>query len=69
MLKKCEIRIDRQKIEEVQKFKYLGLLGGMESETRERTVQRREVIRSLGLMMREKPVSMEGKIKEGWGTV
>ncbi len=52
-------------MEEVHEFKYLGLImckhGSMEGETRERVVQGRKVVESLGCMMKGRTVSMEVK--------
>ncbi len=52
-------------MEEVHEFKYLGSIlckyGSMEGETRERAVQGRKVVESLGRMMKERTVSMEVK--------
>ncbi len=52
-------------MEEVHEFKYLGLImckdGSMEGKTRERALQGRKVVGSLGRMMKERTVNMEVK--------
>ncbi len=52
-------------MEEVNEFKYLGSIfckyGSMEGEIRERAIQGRKVIRSLGQVMKERTVSREVK--------
>ncbi len=52
-------------MEEVHEFKYLSSVmckhGSMEGETRERAVQGRKVVGSLGHMMKGRTVSMEVK--------
>jgi len=52
-------------MEEVQKFKYLGSImckhGSMDGETRERAVQGRKVVGSLGRIMKGRTVSLEVK--------
>ncbi len=57
--------MEKKKKEEVHEFKYLGSImcknGSMESETRERAVQGRKVIGSLGHMLNGRTVSMEVK--------
>ncbi len=51
----------------MHEFKYLGSIlckyGSMEGETRERAVQGRKVVGSLGRMMKERTISME--VKQG----
>ena len=52
-----DISLNGEKMEEVDEFKYLGSVfckdGSLEGETRERAVQGRKVVGSLGRMMRE----------------
>ncbi len=52
-------------MEEVNEFKYLGYIfckyGSMEGEIRERAIQGRKVIGSLGRVMRERTLSREVK--------
>ncbi len=52
-------------MEEVHEFKYPGSImckdGSMEGETRERAVQGRKVVGSLGCMMKGRTVSMDVK--------
>ncbi len=66
--KEFEISLSSEKMEEVHKFKYLGSImskhGSMEGETRERAVQGREEVGSLGRMMKERTVSMEVKKRD-----
>ena len=63
--KELDIRLNGEIMEEVDEFKYLGSIlckyGSMEGETRERAVQGRKVVGSLGRMMKERTVSMEVK--------
>ncbi|MCP5003018.1 MAG: hypothetical protein GY941_03575 [Planctomycetes bacterium] len=62
---RCEIMLGREMMEEVDEFKYLGTVlckhGSMEGETRERAVKGRQVIGSLGRIMKGRNVSMEVK--------
>ena len=61
----CKIDMDGVRLEEVKEFKYLGTMlckyGSMEGEIRERAVQGRRVIGSLGRIMKGRSVSMEVK--------
>ncbi len=54
-----------EEIEEINEFKYLGSVmckhGGTEGETRERALQGRKVVGSLGCIMKVRSVSMEVK--------
>jgi len=63
--KQCKIMMNEQIMEEVSEFKYLGSVlckyGSMEGEIRERALQGRKVVGSLGRMMRERTVSKEIK--------
>ena len=63
--KECKIRLNGEQMEEVQEFKYLGSIlckhGSMDGETRERAVQGRKVVGSLGRIMKGRTVSMEVK--------
>ena len=63
--KQCKIMMNEQIMEEVNEFKYLGSVlckyGSMEGEIRERALQGRKGVRSLGRMMRERRVSKEVK--------
>ncbi|KAK3893665.1 hypothetical protein Pcinc_002527 [Petrolisthes cinctipes] len=62
---KCEITLRGERMEEVKEFKYLGTVmckhGSMEGEIRERAVKGRQVIGSLGRIMKGRSVSMEVK--------
>jgi len=57
--------MNEQIMEEVSEFKYLCSVlckyGSMEGKIRERALQGRKVVGSLGRMMRERTVSMEVK--------
>ena len=59
---RCEVALGEEKMEDVNKFKYLGTVlckyGGMEGEIRERAVKGRCVIRPLARIMRGRNVSM-----------
>jgi len=63
----CKINMDGVRLEEVREFKYLGTIlckhGSMDGEIRERAVQGRRVIGSLGRIMKGRNVSMD--IKKG----
>ncbi len=63
--KECKIILNGEAIEEVNEFKYLGSImckhGGTERETKERALQRRKVVGSLGRIMKGRSVSMEVK--------
>ncbi len=63
--KECKIILNGEKVEEANKFKYLGAVmckhGGAEGERRERALQGREVVGSLGRIMNDRSVSMEVK--------
>ncbi len=63
--KDCEIILNGEKMEEVHEFKYLGSImckhESKEGETRERVMQGRKVVGSLGCMMKGRTVSMEVK--------
>ncbi len=63
--KECKIILNGEKMEEVNEFKYLGSVmckhGGTEGETRERALQGRKVVGSLGHIMNGRRVSMEVK--------
>ncbi len=60
-----KITLNGEVMEEVNEFKYLGSvmckLGGMGGETRERALQGRKVVGSLGRIMKGRSVSMEVK--------
>ncbi|KAK3889856.1 hypothetical protein Pcinc_006182 [Petrolisthes cinctipes] len=62
---KCEITLRGERMEEVKEFKYLGTVmckhGSMEREIRERAMRGRQVIGSLGRIMKGRSVSMEVK--------
>ena len=53
--KKCEIRLNGEKMDEVSEFKYIGSIlckyGSMEGEMKEKAVQGRTVVGCLGRMM------------------
>ena len=63
--KVLDISLNGEKMEEVDEFKYLRSVfckdGSLEGETRERAVQGRKVVGSLGRMMRERTVSRDVK--------
>ncbi len=63
--KECKITLNGEEMEEVNKFKDLGSVmckhGGTEGETRERALQERKVVGSLGRIMNGRSVSMEVK--------
>ena len=63
--RECSIVLNGKELEEVDEFKYLGSVmckhGSMEGETRERALQGRKVVGSLGRVMSERTVSMEVK--------
>ncbi len=63
--RQCKIRMNGQIMEEINEFKYLGFIfckyGSMEGERRERAIQGRKVIGSLGCVIRERTVSREVK--------
>ncbi len=65
--KNVKITLNGEEMEEVNEFKYLGSVmckhGGTEGETRERALQGKKVVGSLGRIMKGKSVSME--VKEG----
>ncbi len=64
-LRQCKIRMNGQIMEQVNEFKHLGpifcIQRSMEEEIREKTIQSRKVIGSLGRVMTEKTVSREVK--------
>ncbi len=61
--KECKTILNGEAMEEVNEFKYLGSVmckhGGTEGETRERALQGREVVGSLGRIMKGRSVSMK----------
>ena len=61
----CGINLGGERLEEVKEFKYLGTVlckhGSMEGEIRERAVKGRQVIGSLGRIMKGRNVSMDVK--------
>ncbi len=61
--KECKITLNGEEMEEVNEFKYLGSVmckqGGTEEETRERALQGRKVVGSLGYIIKGRIVSME----------
>ncbi len=61
----CKIWLGKEKIEEVNEFKYLGTIlckhGSMEGEIQERTVKGRQVMGALERVMKGRNVSMEVK--------
>ena len=61
----CRIEMGGELLEEVREFKYLGTVlckyGSMEGEIRERAVQVRKVIGSLGRIMKGRRVKTETK--------
>ncbi len=61
----CKIWLGKEKMEEVNEFKYLGTIlrkhGSMEGEIRERTVKGRQVMNALERVMKGRNVSMEVK--------
>ncbi len=63
--RQCKIRMNGQKMEEVNEFKYLGSIfceyESMEGEIRERAIQGRKVTGSLRRVMRERTVCKEVK--------
>ncbi len=63
--KECKIILNGKEMEEVIEFKYLGSVmckhGGTEGEIRERALQGRKVVGSLGRIMNGRSVSMEVK--------
>ncbi len=63
--KKCKIILNGEAMEKVNEFKYLGSVmckhGGTEGETRERALQGKKVVGSLGRIMKGRSVSMEVK--------
>ncbi len=63
--RQCKIRMSGQIMEGVNEFKYLGSIfckyGSMEGERRERAIQGRKVIGSLGCVMRERTVGREDR--------
>ncbi len=63
--KECKIILNGEEMEEVNDFKYLGLVmckhGGTEGETIERALQGRKVVGSLGRILNGRSVSMEVK--------
>lgn len=65
--KECNIKLNGERMEEVNEFKYLGSIlckhGSMEGETRERAVQGKKMIGFLELMMKVRTVDM--KVKKG----
>ncbi len=58
----CKIWLGREKMEEVDEFKYLGTIlckhGSMEGEIRERTVKGRQVMGALERVMKGRSVSI-----------
>ncbi len=60
--KKCKIILNDKEMEEVIEFKYLGSVmcknGGMEGETRERPLQGRRVVGSLGRILKGRSVTV-----------
>ncbi len=63
--KECKIILNGEEMEEVNEFKYLGSImckhGGTEEEPRERALQGRKVVRSVGRIMNGRSVSVEVK--------
>ncbi len=63
--KEGKIILNGEEMEEVNEFKYLGSVmckhGGTEGETRERALQERKVLGSLGRIMNGRSVSIEVK--------
>ncbi len=63
--KECKIILNGEEMEEVNEFQYLGSVicqhGSTEGETRERALQERKVVGSLGRIMNGRSVSMEVK--------
>ncbi len=61
----CKIWLWKEKMEEVNEFKYLGTIlykhGSMEAERRERTVKGRQVMGALERVMKGRNVTMEVK--------
>ncbi len=61
----CKIILNGEEMEEVNEFKYLGSVtgkhGGTEGETRERALQGRKAVGSLGRIKNGRSVSMEVK--------
>ena len=61
----CKIVLDGKFLEEVNEFKYLGTVlckyGSMEGEVRERAVKGRQVVGSLGRIMKGRNVSVDVK--------
>ncbi len=61
----CKIWLGRERMEEVNEFKYLGTIlckhGSMEGEIRERTVKGRQVTSALERVMKGRNVSMSVK--------
>ncbi len=65
---RCEIWLGKEKMEEVNEFKYLGTIlckhGSMKGEIRERTVKGRQLMGALERVMKGKNVSMAVKKKK-----
>ncbi len=63
--KECKIIFNSEEMEEVNEFKYLGSVmckhGSTEGEIRERALQGRKVVGSLGHIMNGRSLSMEVK--------
>ncbi len=61
----CKIILNGEEMEEVNEYKYLGSVmckhGGTEGETKEKTLQGRKVVESLGRLANGRSVSMEVK--------
>ncbi len=63
----CKIRLGKEKMEEVNEFKYLGTIlckhGSMKGEIRERTGKGRQVMGALERVMKGRSVSMAKGIR------
>ncbi len=64
-LHRCKIWLEKERIKEVNEYKYLGTMlckhGSMEGEIRERTVKGRQVMGALKRVMKGRNVSMAVK--------
>lgn len=69
---KCKVKISVELLEEVREFKHFGSISckkvNMDGETNESAVQGWKVIGTLGIIMKWKNLTMNGKKKKDYRT-